>query len=176
MEKKKTEPTNTRPTSERAPVTAPLEPAQMLGQKACQGTLDALRVPLVADLASTSRAALGTGPALTTALAVKGGAAAATTVGGGRRSGSAATAAPDGGSGNGELAVAAVDADAGVGVAVTVGTGEANHGAGATTAAAGDLDLHAADVVLRLADVGSVDTCNRQELVSREEARSELEL
>lgn len=68
---------------------------------------------------------------------------------------------PDGGAGEGEVLEAAVDGEGGVGVAVLVGAGELHGRSGGAAAAAGDLDLGARDVVLRLVDVRSVDACCR---------------
>lgn len=74
------------------------------------------------------------------------------------RATSGSTALPDSRAGHGEGLAAVVDAEVGVGVGGLVSTGELDHGARLAATTAGNLDLHAGDVVLGLVDVGAVNT------------------
>ena len=77
---------------------------------------------------------------------------------GGRSRGRGSSAIPDLRAGEGEVLSTVVDAEVGVGVLVAVCGRELDHGAGSAVATVGHLDLNARDVVLRLVDVGPVDT------------------
>ena len=127
-------------------------------------SLHALRVPLVANLAGSGRAARRARVSAATALSPHGSAGRSGVAGLGLRGAAAAVAAvaaaagPDRRAGDSELLEAVVDAEVGVGVAGLVGAGELDGGARGAAAAVHDLDLHARDVVLRLVDVGPVDT------------------
>ena len=74
------------------------------------------------------------------------------------RSTAGGAASPDGRSWNLEGLEAVVNAEVGVVVGGLVGTGELDSRTGGSAAAASDLDLGTADIVLGLVDVGSVNT------------------
>lgn len=139
-------------------------PKHSQSQQQHPGLLSALGIPLVGRLAGTRRAASSARPPTATTLSVHGRAVTTATAAARRRvrgrvaATRAAAAGPDSRSGEGEGLDTVVHAHGRVGVVVLVGTGELDRGTGAATAASCDLDLYAGDVVLRLADVRTVDT------------------
>ena len=86
--------------------------------------------------------------------------------GGSSRGGRRSSTVPDLRTREGEVLSTVVDAEVGVGVLVAVCGRELDHGAGSAVATVGHLDLNARDVVLRLVDVGPVDTTAGFELVA----------
>jgi hypothetical protein len=124
--------------------------------------LHALRVPLVRGLTGSRGTALGPSPSTSATLSVECRTARVGRIGRigrvGRVTARVAATGPDSRTRECEGLDPVVDAHSSIRVVVLVGARELDHGPGAAIATVLDLDLHAREIVLRLANVRPMDT------------------